>query len=175
MRNTERHPVENANSLWQIYQTVSFWKVVKNFIIIQIARYTPFLSMKNWLYRVFLRMKVGKKTAFALMVMPDIMFPEKITVGNNSVIGYNTTILAHEYLIKEYRLGEVIIGDEVLIGANSTILPGVTIGDGAIVSAGTLVHKDVPDGAFVGGNPMKVIYTKEEMDNREKANLPKPN
>src|SRR5690606_33820731 len=143
MRNTERHPVKDANSLWQIYKTVSFWKVVKNFIIIQIARYTPFLGMKNWLYRVFLRMKVGEKTAFALMVMPDTMFPEKITVGNNSVIGYNTTILAHEYLINEYRLGEVIIGDEVLIGANSTILPGVTIGDGAIVSAGTLVHKDV--------------------------------
>ncbi|GGA67383.1 acyltransferase [Ornithinibacillus halotolerans] len=168
MRNTERHPVRNANSLWQIYKTVSFWKVVKNFIVIQIARYTPFLTMKNWLYRVFLRMKVGKKTAFALMVMPDIMFPEKITVGSNSVIGYNTTILAHEYLIKEYRLGEVIIGNEVLIGANSTILPGVTIGDGAIVSAGTLVHKDVPAGAFVGGNPMRLIYTKEEMELRNK-------
>lgn len=166
MRKTERHPVPNANSLWHIYKTVSFWKVMKNFIIIQIARYTPFLSMKNWLYRVFLRMKVGEKTSFALMVMPDIMFPEKITVGTNSVIGYNTTILAHEYLIKEYRLGEVRIGDEVLIGANSTILPGVTIGDGAIVSAATLVHKDVPPGAFVGGNPMKLIYTKEEMQAR---------
>lgn len=171
MRNTERHPVKDANSLWQIYKTVSFWKVVKNFIIIQIARYTPFLGMKNWLYRVFLRMKVGEKTAFALMVMPDTMFPEKITVGNNSVIGYNTTILAHEYLINEYRLGEVIIGDEVLIGANSTILPGVTIGDGAIVSAGTLVHKDVPAGSFVGGNPMQLIYTQEEMKNREQLNI----
>ncbi|WP_096269459.1 acyltransferase [Paucisalibacillus globulus] len=171
MRHTERHPVKDANSLWQIYKTVSFWKVVKNFIIIQIARYTPFLGMKNWLYRVFLRMKVGEKTAFALMVMPDTMFPEKITVGNNSVIGYNTTILAHEYLINEYRLGEVIIGDEVLIGANSTILPGVTIGDGAIVSAGTLVHKDVPAGSFVGGNPMQLIYTKEEMKNREQQNI----
>jgi acetyltransferase-like isoleucine patch superfamily enzyme len=172
MRNTERHPVKDANSLWQIYKTVSFWKVVKNFIIIQIARYTPFLGVKNWLYRVFLRMKVGEKTAFALMVMPDTMFPEKIKVGNNSVIGYNTTILAHEYLIKEYRLGEVNIGNEVLIGANSTILPGVTIGDGAIVSAGTLVHKDVPAGAFVGGNPMQLIYTKEEMHKREQQNIP---
>ncbi|ENQ3078410.1 acyltransferase [Bacillus sp. WLY-B-L8] len=167
MRRTTRYPVSGANSLWNVYKTVSFWKVMKNFIVIQFARYTPFLRMKNWLYRTFLRMKVGEQTSFALMVMPDIMFPEKITVGRNSIIGYNTTLLAHEYLITEYRLGEVIIGDEVMIGANSTILPGVVIGDGAIVSAGTLVHRDVPSGAFVGGNPMRVIYTKEEMVARE--------
>lgn len=166
MRNTNRYRVDKANSLWQIYQTVSFWKVVKNFIVIQISRYTPFLSVKNWMYRTFLGMRVGKQTAFALMVMPDIMFPEKISVGTNSIIGYNTTILAHEYLIKEYRIGEVTVGDEVMIGANTTILPGVTIGDHAIVSAGTLVHKDVPAGSFVGGNPMRIIYTKEEMDQR---------
>jgi acetyltransferase-like isoleucine patch superfamily enzyme len=166
MRNTTRFPVEGANSLWHVYKTVPFWKVVKNFIVIQLARYTPFLGMKNWLYRTFLGLKVGEQTSFALMVMLDVMFPEKISVGRNSVIGYNTTILAHEYLIKEYRLGPVEIGSEVMIGANSTILPGVTIGDGAIVSAGTLVHKDVPSGAFVGGNPMRVIYSKEEMEKR---------
>jgi len=168
MRKTEQFKVKvkNGNSLWQIYKTVPFFKVMKNFIVIQLARYTPFLSVKNWLYRTFLRMKVGDKTAFALMVMPDIMFPEKIQVGHNSVIGYNTTILAHEYLIDEYRLGDVIIGDNVLVGANTTILPGVTIGDNAIVSAATLVHKNVPSGAFVGGNPMKIIYTKKEMEQR---------
>ncbi|TLS38532.1 acyltransferase [Pseudalkalibacillus caeni] len=171
MRNTERYPVKGSNALWQIYKTVPFWKVVKNFIVIQIARYTPYLKMKNWLYRTFLGMEVGEQTAFALMVMMDIMFPERIKVGRNSIVGYNTTILAHEYLIDEYRLGDVVIGDGVMVGANSTILPGVTIGDGAIVSAGTLVHKDVPAGAFVGGNPMQVIYTKEEREKTEGAEL----
>lgn len=140
---------------------------MKNFIIIQLARYTPSLAMKNWLYRTFLHMKVGSETSFALMVMPDVMFPEKITVGKNTIIGYNTTILTHEYLIKEYRIGEVKIGNEVMIGANTTILPGVEIGDGAVISACTLVNKDVPEGAFVGGNPMQTIYTKEEMERRK--------
>jgi acetyltransferase-like isoleucine patch superfamily enzyme len=111
-------------------------------------------------------MKIGDQTSFALMVMPDVMFPERIKIGQNSIIGYNTTLLAHEYLIDEYRIGDVVIGDQVLIGANSTILPGVNIGDGAIVSAATLVHKDVQAGSFVGGNPMKVIYTAEEMATR---------
>jgi acetyltransferase-like isoleucine patch superfamily enzyme len=157
MRKTTRYPVEGPNPLWHVYRTVPFLKVMKNFIVIQIGRYTPSMRMKNWLYRTFLRMKIGEKTSFALMAMPDVMFPEKITVGRNSVIGYNTTILTHEYLIDEYRLGEVVIGDEVMIGANCTILPGVTIGDRAVVSAGTLVNKDVPPGSFVGGNPMRII------------------
>ncbi|MDE5414096.1 MAG: acyltransferase [Bacillaceae bacterium] len=171
MRKTKRYPVEGSNSLWQIYKTVPFWKVAKSFVVIQLARYTPYIGLKNWMYRKFLKMKVGDQTAVALMVMMDVMFPEKISIGRNSIIGYNTTILAHEYLIKEYRLGDVIIGDEVMIGANSTILPGVTIGDGAIVSAGTLVHQDVPAGSFVGGNPMRVIYTKEEMDERNNVHF----
>lgn len=166
MRNTQRYPVKGANSLWQVYDTVSFWKVVKNFIVIQLARYTPFLNWKNWMYRTFLNAKIGEQTSFALMAMLDIFFPEKITVGNNAIIGYNTTILTHEYLIDEYRLGDVTIGDEVMIGANCTILPGVTIGNRAVISAATLVNDDVPEGAFVGGNPMRVIYTKEEAEHR---------
>lgn len=124
------------------------------------------MPLKNWLYRTFLGMKIGEKTALAFMVMPDIMFPEKIKIGRNSIIGYNTTILAHEYLIDEYRLGPVVIGDEVMIGANSTILPGVVIGDRAVVAAGTVVHKDVPAGAFVAGNPMRVIRQQEMHSNQ---------
>ncbi len=167
MRKTDRYRVHGANSLWHVYKTVPFWKVIKNFIIIQLARYTPFLKLKNAMYRTFLRMDVGNETAFGLMVMLDIMFPEKIHIAENTVIGYNTTILAHEYLIEEYRLGEVYIGEEVMIGANSTVLPGVTIGDRAVVAAGTVVHNDVEAGTFVAGNPMRVIYTKEEMQERK--------
>jgi len=126
----------------------------------------PFMSLKNWFYRTFLRMEIGPYSSLAFMVMVDIMFPEKIKIGRNCIIGYNTTILAHEYLIDEYRLGNVEIGNEVMIGANSLVLPGVKIGDRAVVAAGTVVHKDVPEGSFVGGNPMKIIYTKEEMEKR---------
>ncbi|MBM7567004.1 acyltransferase [Paenibacillus sacheonensis] len=162
MRNVERYPVEGPNALWQVYRTVSRWKAVRNFVFIQAARYCPSLPVKNWIYRHMLGMKVGRHSAFALMVMVDVFFPEKITVGNNSIIGYNTTILTHEYLIGEYRLGSVHIGSGVMIGANTTILPGVTIGDGAVVAAGSVVHKDVQPGAFVGGNPIRDIRMKQE-------------
>ncbi|MEC0244895.1 acyltransferase [Paenibacillus chitinolyticus] len=159
MRKTDRYPVDGPNALWQIYRTVSKWKAVKNFVWIQISRYCPSLPVKNWIYRRMLGMEVGEHTAFALMVMVDVFFPEKIKIGRNSIIGYNTTILAHEYLTKEYRLGEVRIGSNVMVGANTTILPGVTIGDGAVIGAGSVVHKDVEPYSFVAGNPLQVIRT----------------
>lgn len=53
--------------------------------------------------------------------------------------------------------GSIIVKDDVWIGANSTILSGVTINQGAIVAAGSVVTKDVPAYAIVGGNPAKVI------------------
>lgn len=162
VRKTERYQIEGANSLWQLYKTVSFWKVARNVIVIELARFTPFFRLKNWLYRTFLGIRIGKETAVAYKVVMDILFPEKISIGDNTIIGFNTTILAHEYLVDEYRVGDVIIGNDVMIGANCTILPGVSIGDRAVVSANTLVHRDIPAGTFVGGNPMQVIDRKEE-------------
>ena len=157
LRNVERYPVEGPNALWQMYRTISRFKAVRNFVFIQLSRYCPSLPVKNWIYRRVLGMKVGRHTAFALMVMVDVFFPERISVGDNSIIGYNSTLLTHEYLIKEYRLGNIVIGSEVMIGANVTILPGVTIGDGAVVAAGSVVHKDVAPYARVGGNPLREL------------------
>lgn len=161
MRNVERYPVEGPNALWQMYRTVPWWKVVRNFVFIQLARYCPSLAAKNWIYRRVLGMKVGKQVSFGLMAMVDLFFPERISVGDNSVIGYNATLLTHEYLIREYRIGDVRIGSNVMIGANVTVLPGVTIGDHAVVAAGAVVHRDVPAYARVGGNPLRDLGTRE--------------
>lgn len=157
MRRTERHPVKDSNSLWQLYRILPFAKVFRNVLVAEICRFLPVFSWKNLLYRHLLGMEVGEKTAFAFKVTVDLLYPERIRIGNDTIIGYNTTILTHEYLIGEYRVGDVNIGDSVMIGANTTILPGVRIGDGAVVGAASLVNRDIPPGAFAAGNPVRVI------------------
>ncbi|WP_424153889.1 acyltransferase [Staphylococcus debuckii] len=146
----------HTNPLWRMYKIINFSKVFRQTLLIEIARFIPVLSLKLWVYRTCLGMKIGKKTAFAYKVMPDVLYPELIQIGENCVIGYNTTILTHEFLVSEYRIGEVVIGNNTLIGANSTILAGVTIGKNVRVGAGTVVSKDIPDNALAFGNPMQI-------------------
>lgn len=152
MRNLKVFKVKKANSLAEWYKIKNPFVVCINFLIIYLCRIMPSLALKRFLLKI-IGMKIGKNVSVGLMVMFDIFWPELISIGNNTVIGYNATILCHEFLIKEYRIGEIKIGKNVMIGANSTILPGVKIGDGAIISACSLVNKDVPAGALYGGIP----------------------
>ena len=69
-------------------------------------------------------------------------------------------------------LGKVLIADWVYIGTNCLIMPGVTIGDGALIATDSVVKKSVPSGVVVGGNPARIISTIEEyMKQNERFNL----
>lgn len=75
-------------------------------------------------------------------------------------INHDITSLMFEYMDDnkyEERYGSIAIGDNVFIGANSTILYDVHIGNNVIVGAGSLVNKNIPDGVIVAGVPAKVI------------------
>jgi acetyltransferase-like isoleucine patch superfamily enzyme len=89
----------------------------------------------------------------------DYFFPELIEIGDNTIVGMDAMVLAHEFLHDRWRAGKVTIGRNVLVGAQSTVLAGVRVGDGATISAMSLVHKSVPAGAFVGGVPVTIIRT----------------
>ncbi|MFQ5406251.1 MAG: acyltransferase [Candidatus Micrarchaeia archaeon] len=146
----------HPNSLWHWEKAQNPLKIYFNFIITALAKYTPSLRVKNALYRL-LGMKIGNHASIAAGVTVDFIFPELIEIGDNAVIGYGTLLTAHEFLVSEYRKGKIKIGKNVLIGANSTILPGVEIGNNATISACSLVNADIPPNAFVGGVPAKPI------------------
>ena len=156
VRRTQRHFVTGKNSLRHYPDIVHPLKVVWFFCVLYAARFSPSFRFKNFLYRL-IGVKVGKDVSVGLGVMLDIFFPDQIEIGENVVIGYNTTVLGHEFLVREWRIGRVIIEKDVTIGANCTILPGVIIGEGATVSAMSLVNRDIPPHSFWGGVPVREI------------------
>lgn len=105
--------------------------------------------------------------------------PYLITVGSHCGITEGVRIFTHggARVARKYYpdfdvFGKVVIGDWVYIGTNSLIMPGVTIGDGSLVAAGSVVTKSVPAGVVVGGNPARIISTIEEyIEHNMKFNL----
>lgn len=94
----------------------------------------------------------------------EIRCRERITIGNNVSIAYNVLIQDSDYHTTYDENGNpkpqtlpVVIEDNVWIGANAIILKGVTVGEGTIVAAGSVVTKSVPPYSLVGGNPARII------------------
>lgn len=91
--------------------------------------------------------------------------PWLIEIGNKVTITAGVRIVTHDgstWLFNDekgrrYLYKKVIIGNNVFIGVNSIILPGVIIEDNVIIAAGSIVTKSVPSGTIVGGNPAKII------------------
>lgn len=89
----------------------------------------------------------------------------RIVLGEKCLLAPHVTLTASNYAIEPGQFvmdqpkieKDIVIGRDVWLGANSVVLAGVTIGDGAIVAAGAVVTKDVPAGMIVGGVPAKVI------------------
>jgi acetyltransferase-like isoleucine patch superfamily enzyme len=151
------HPYRGrANSLCDWYKVKNPLRFVWNYVLIELSKPMPSLAIKRALWRAA-GAKVGKDVAIGLHAQLDMLFPELVEIGDNTIIGYNVTILAHEFLQNEWRTGKVKIGKGCMIGANSTILAGVTIGDNSTVSSMTLVNTNVPSRTWVEGVPARPV------------------
>ena len=85
-----------------------------------------------------------------------------ITIGDNVLVGHNVVMATLNHDMAPERRADmhpapIHIEDNVWIGSNATILPGVTVGEGAIIAAGAVVSKDVPANTIVAGVPARVI------------------
>lgn len=90
----------------------------------------------------------------------------KITIGDRTMIGPDVQIYTatHPLNAKERSSGKefgkpITIGEDVWIGGAAIILPGVSIGNRAVIGAGSVVTKDIPEDVFAAGNPCKIIQT----------------
>lgn len=124
-------------------------------------------------YARYLGVKVGENCFIATRNWPSE--PYLITIGNNVQLTVGVSIHTHGggNVVRERHpdfdvFGKVVIEDWAYIGAHSQIMPGVTIGRGALVAAGSIVTKSVAPGTVVGGNPARYICTVEEYYERSK-------
>lgn len=99
--------------------------------------------------------------------------PYLIEIGNHVQITSGTKIYTHGggWVLREKYpkfdfFGKVVIKDNVYIGNNCLILPGVTIGKNVIIAAGSVVTKSVPSGMIVGGNPAKIIGNIQDFEDK---------
>ncbi|HLP65528.1 MAG TPA: acyltransferase [Flavobacterium sp.] len=91
----------------------------------------------------------------------DGLIPQMVEIGDDFISAPGSIILAHDASlynhIRKHRVEKTIIGNKVFLGAQSIVLPGITIGDGAIIGAGSVVTKDVKPYTVVAGNPARYI------------------
>jgi acetyltransferase-like isoleucine patch superfamily enzyme len=145
-----------GNSLYHWPEAKHPLRVTLNYLVIWLIRISPSLRVKNWLLRR-LGATVEPGVALGLEATPDVFWPELITLESDAIVGYDATLLCHEFLQDEYRTGEVRVGERALIGAGAVVLPGVDSGADAQVAANSLVVEDVPPGATVAGVPAEPV------------------
>jgi acetyltransferase-like isoleucine patch superfamily enzyme len=156
--------------------------------------YIPIHAIRLFYYRVFLKVKIGRETSIHRCCQ---IRRGNIQIGNNVIIGENALLdgrtgliiednvnlssnvsiysLQHDYNNPDFSNsgGIVTIKKNSWISSNSMILPGVTVHEGAVVAAMSLVNKDVPEYTLVGGVPFKILRERNR-DIRYKLNYHKP-
>lgn len=147
------------------------------------------LSFKAWVKRVLLGprssgeayledlrgkgMRIGANVVVhdVADVFIDPSRPWMISIGDNVQITRGVTILTHGYDWSVFKglygdvlgsAGHVVIGNNVFIGMNTTILKGVSIGDNVVIGADSLINRDVPGNCVVVGNPQRIVCTIDE-------------
>lgn len=154
-------------------------------LIIRIVGFIPIYFVRYLFYRAA-GVKIGKGAH--IYMGAQFFYPAGVQIGKGTAVGQNTFLDGRDKLIigdhvdiasdvmiynSEHDMNsedfhavnnEVEIGDYVFIGPRAIILPGVKIGKGAIIAAGAVVTKDVPEFTMVGGVPAKMITERKNKD-----------
>lgn len=161
------------------YGQVSLWRVIKQFFgniyrkrlekMMDWPILAPFCprKLRPWLLRR-IGCHIGKNVFIGDYVHVDLNHADLIYIDDYAHITSGCRLLCHQRDLKNYRvgdnaakvgyrLGEIHIGKGVMIGMESMIMPGVTVGDGAIIGAGSMVTKAIPAYTVALGRPARVV------------------
>ncbi len=124
------------------------------------------LNQLQWLQMLVVRMRlfyfnriwgmsIHPTVRMSMTAKFDMTYPKGMHIDAESYVAFGAAILTHDRTRTLYR--DTCIGKRCFIGARSLIMPGVQVGDGSIVAAGSVVTRDVPAGTIVAGNPARII------------------
>lgn len=124
--------------------------------------------------------KVGKGCFMGDYVRIDTSHPDMITIEDNVSIASGSRLLCHQRDFSDFCVGDdymklgyvvkpIVLKKGCLVGMDSFVMPGVTIGEGAIVGAGSLVTKDIPEWTIAAGRPAKVLKQIPKREENEKS------
>ena len=134
-------------------------------------------KLRPWILRR-LGAKVGKNVFIGEYVRPDLNHSNLITIEDGVHIAADVRFLCHKkdlsnycvgdiYGQQPYKYGEIHLCKNCAIGTGSLLMPGVTIGEGAVVGAGSLITKDIPAWTIAIGRPAKVVKEIHERTNKQ--------
>ncbi|HAT64752.1 MAG TPA: acyltransferase [Flavobacteriaceae bacterium] len=147
--------------LFSGFNTFRLWYVSK---VLKVISYDKNSKFEHGVYISDARnLKIGKY----VRINENVFLQGKITIGDYALIAPNVAIYTQEHVHQDVSLPvvkqgalthkEVVLKDNVWLGRNVVVLPGITIGEGAIVGANSVVTKDVVPFTIVGGVPAKLI------------------
>lgn len=106
-------------------------------------------------------MDIHPTVVMSLTAKLDKTHPRGVHIAEGTYIAFGAAVLSHD-MTRSYKT-DTYIGRNCFIGARSMIMPGIKIGDGSIVGAGSIVTKDVPAASAVAGNPARIIKSDIEV------------
>jgi len=140
-----------------------------DYFLQQISKNVPYSGLKIWLQRQR-GVKIGKGVHLGPMITIDDVYPNFVVIedgvsisGQNFLLTHTKPMHYHKNLSESY-VAPIIIQKNAWIAIGVIILPGVTIGEGAIVAAGSVVTTDIPANTLAAGIPAKVIRDFEMKD-----------
>lgn len=157
-----RKTIQNSSSRRKMSPIRFALRKIRNIILSRMSYRFPLNSFRvRWNRRR--GVTIGKNVYLGMYCVIDNAYPEYVYIEDNVSLAGSVIVLAHSNPYAHFKnvvessVAPIVIKEGAWIADGAIILRGVTIGRNAIVSAGTVVDKDVPDNSMAKGNPMKIV------------------
>lgn len=152
--------IKNSSSRRKMSPLYFTWRKIRNIVLYQLSYMCPINSLRVKMHRLR-GVNIGENVYIGMHCVIDNAYPEYVYIGDNASIAGGVTLLAHSNpyghfkTVTKSQVSPIVIEDGAWIGINAIILLGVVVGERAIISAGTVVDRDVKPMSIASGNPMR--------------------